>query len=127
MTYGDFKELTRITASDKLLHDKVSNIAKNSKYDGYQRYFAPLFYTSFHIKTSATCANKFSGSGIKKENISNKELAEKLHKQIIGNFRKRILQSFFIENVWCAYFVDMQLICKFNKLIFFIMCYWYFQ
>ena len=108
MTYGDFKELTRITASDKLLHDKVSNIAKNSKYDGYQRYFATLFYTSFHIK---------------KENISNKELAEKLHKQIIGNFRKRILQSFFIENVWCAYFVDMQLICKFNKLIFFIMCY----
>ena len=26
MTYGDFKQLTRITASDKLLHDKASNI-----------------------------------------------------------------------------------------------------
>ena len=92
-------------------------------FDRYQKYFAPLFYTSFHIKASAMCANTFSGSGIKKENISNKELAEKLHKQIFGKFRKRIVQSFFIENVWCAYFVDMQLICKCNKLIFFIMCY----
>ena len=123
MTYGDFKQLTRITVSDKLLHDKASNIAKNSKYNGYQKYFAPLFYTSFHIKASATCANKFSGSGIKKENISNKELAEKLHNQITGKFRKKIVQSFFIENVRCAYFVDMQLICKCNQLIFFIMCY----
>ena len=37
MVYGDFKDLTRRTASDKILHDKASNIAKNPKYDGYQR------------------------------------------------------------------------------------------
>ena len=36
MTYGDFKELTRRTASDKILRDKTFNIAKNPKYDGYQ-------------------------------------------------------------------------------------------
>ena len=37
MAYGDFKDLNRRTATDKLLRDKAFNIAKNSKYDGYQR------------------------------------------------------------------------------------------
>ena len=36
MTYGDFKDLTRWTASDKTLSDKAFNIAKNPKYDRYQ-------------------------------------------------------------------------------------------
>ena len=33
MAHGDFKDLTRRTASDKILRDKAFNIAKNSKYD----------------------------------------------------------------------------------------------
>ena len=33
MTYGDFKDLKRRTASDTILRDKAFNIAKNSKYD----------------------------------------------------------------------------------------------
>ena len=37
MAYGDFKDLARRTASDKVLRDKVFNIAKNPKYDGYQK------------------------------------------------------------------------------------------
>ena len=37
MTYGDFKDLTKRTASYKVLLDKAFNIAKNPKYDGYQR------------------------------------------------------------------------------------------
>ena len=37
MAYRDFKELTRRTATDKILHDKKFNIAKNPIYDGYQR------------------------------------------------------------------------------------------
>ena len=36
MAYVVFKDLTRRTAFDKILYDKVFNIAKNSKYDGYQ-------------------------------------------------------------------------------------------
>ena len=35
MAYGDFKDLARRTASDKVLRDKAFNIAKNPKYDGY--------------------------------------------------------------------------------------------
>ena len=36
MAYGEFKDLTRRTVSDKILRDKAFNIAKNPKYDGYQ-------------------------------------------------------------------------------------------
>ena len=36
MTYEDFKDLTRRTASDIILRDKAFNIAKNPKYDAYQ-------------------------------------------------------------------------------------------
>ena len=35
MGYGDFKELARRTASDKVLRVKAFNIAKHPKYDGY--------------------------------------------------------------------------------------------
>ena len=37
MAYGDFKDLARRTASDKILPDEAFNIAKNPKHDRYQR------------------------------------------------------------------------------------------
>ena len=33
MAYQDFKDLTRRTASDKILHVKAFNIVENQKYD----------------------------------------------------------------------------------------------
>ena len=39
MAYGDFKDLTKRTAADKVLKNKAFNITKNPKYDGYQRGF----------------------------------------------------------------------------------------
>ena len=44
MTYGDFKDLTRRTTSDKILHDKAFNTAKNPKYEGYQGGLASMVY-----------------------------------------------------------------------------------
>ena len=52
MPYEDFKDLTRRTAFDKILHDKVFNIAKNPKYDGYQRGLASMIYKFFDKNTS---------------------------------------------------------------------------
>ena len=43
-TYGDFKDLTRWTASDKVLRDEAFNIAKNSKFDRFQRSVASMVY-----------------------------------------------------------------------------------
>ena len=39
-----FKDLTRATASDKILRDKALNIATNPKYEGYQRGLASTVY-----------------------------------------------------------------------------------
>ena len=82
--YGYFKDLAGRIPSDKMLRDKAFNIAKNPKYDRYQRALASMVYKFFDKKTS--------GSGIKNENISNKELAEDLHKPIIRKFKKRNVQ-----------------------------------
>ena len=67
MAYVDFKDLTRITASDTILRDKVFDIATNPKYDGYQMSPAPVVYTFLTEKASNSC--------IKNESIWNKELA----------------------------------------------------
>ena len=42
MFYGDFKDLTKRTASDKILSDKAFNIAKHLKCHGYQRALTSL-------------------------------------------------------------------------------------
>ena len=80
MAYGNFKDLTRGAASDKILRDKALNIAKNWKYDGYQSRLASTVYKFFDKNASATRSNKFAGSGIKKENMSDQPWAEELHK-----------------------------------------------
>ena len=109
MAYGDFKDLARRTASDKVLRDKAFNIAKNPKYDGYQRRLASMVYKFFDKKSS-------SGSGVANNKIKqNMQLAEELHKPIIGNFKKRIVYSGFKDNIWGADLADMILISKFNK------------
>ena len=45
----------------------------------------------------------------------NEQLADKLHKPIIRNFKKRTVYSGFTDNIWCADLADMQLISKFNR------------
>ena len=61
--------------SDKRLRNKVFNIAKNLKYDGYQHGMVSMIHKFFDKKTA--------DSGIKNENMSDEQLAEELHKPII--------------------------------------------
>ena len=42
MAYGDSKDLARRRASDKVLRDKAFNIAKNRKYNVYERDLASM-------------------------------------------------------------------------------------
>ena len=65
MAYGDFKYLTRRTASDKILRYKAFNIAKTLKRDGYQRGLASISYKFFDKKTSGGAATLASKSAIK--------------------------------------------------------------
>ena len=50
MAYEDFKDLNRRTAADKVLRDKAFDIAKNPKYDEYQRVLASMVYKFFDKK-----------------------------------------------------------------------------
>ena len=65
---------------------------------------------------------KNSGNGIKNENISNKQLAEELHKSIIKKFQKKKVHSNFIDYIWGSDLADMQLTSKFNKGFRFLLC-----
>ena len=56
MAFGDFKDLTRKIVSDKILHDKPFNIAKNSKHDGYQSDFASVVYNFIDKKSASGAA-----------------------------------------------------------------------
>ena len=78
MAYGDFKDLARRTASDKVLRDKAFNVAKNPKYDGYQRGLASMVYNLFYKKSK--------GSGVNIPLEFNEQLAKELHKPIIRKF-----------------------------------------
>ena len=44
MCYGDFNDLTRRTASDKILCNKAFNIAKNPKYNGSIALMVCIFF-----------------------------------------------------------------------------------
>ena len=50
MVYGDFKDLAKRTAADKVLRDKVFNIAKDLKHNGYERSLAAMVYKFFDKK-----------------------------------------------------------------------------
>ena len=63
MAYGDFKDFKRRTACDKILRDKAFNIAKNPKYDGYQKGLASMVYKFFDKKSA--------GGGIVHSNNNN--------------------------------------------------------
>ena len=64
--YSDSNDLAKRTVSDKTWNDKIYEIARNCKYDGYQRALV-RWSISFDEKT---------GSGVS----VNKKLAEELHK-----------------------------------------------
>ena len=77
----DFKDIERRTAADKGLRDKAFNIAKNLKYDGYQRGLASMVYKSFDKKSKSSAVN------IPLE--FNEQLAKELHKPIIRNLKNK--------------------------------------
>ena len=114
MAYGDFKDLKRRTASDKVLRDKAINIAKNPKYDGYQRGLASMVYKFFDKKSTSLPDKSLNGSGVNIPLKFNEQLAKDLHNPIIRNLKKRTVYSRFKDNIWGADLADMQLISKFD-------------
>ena len=75
--YAHHKDLINRNEADKVLKDKVYDIASNPKYDGYQRGLASMIYKFFDKKPR--------GSGISSSLI----LADELHKPIIKKLKKK--------------------------------------
>ena len=100
----------------KILRNRAFNIAKDQKYDGYQRGLASMVYKFFDKKSK--------GSGVVNIKLTpqNQELAEELHKLIIRKFEKRKVQAAFKNNIWGADLADMQLLSRYNKGIIFLLC-----
>ena len=65
MACGDFKDLARRTVSDKILRDKIFNIAINPKNDGYQRGLASMIFKF--------CDKKSAVDALNNENMTNKK------------------------------------------------------
>ena len=103
--YADHKDLINRTEADKVLRDKMYDIASNPKYYGYQRGLAGMVYKSM-------------GSGIASSSI----LADELHKPIIRKFNKRKVYSQFKDNIWGVDLTDMQSLSRKNKGIKYLLC-----
>ena len=104
--YSDSKDLTKRTVADKIFKNKTFDIAKDPKYDEYQRGLASMVYKFFDSKVSG------SGAKLIPENV---QLANELHKPIIRKFEKRKVYSTFKDNIRGAGLADMQLLNKYNK------------
>ena len=84
--YADHKNLINRTEADKVLRDKVYNIASNPKYDGYQRGLASMVYKFFDKKSRGSSFKKLKNTTKPSSSI----LADELHKPIIRKFNKSI-------------------------------------
>ena len=121
MAYGDFKDLAKRTAADKVLRDKVFKIASDQKYDKYQRGFASMLCRFFDEKSQGS--GRLSSSALQiANNNQNIQLADELHIPIIRKFKKRKVYSSFRDNIWGVDLTDMQLLSKFNKGYRFLLC-----
>ena len=87
--YSDSKDLTKRIVADKIFKNRAFNIAKDPKYDGYQRGLASMVYKFFDSKV-ASPDKKFEGSGAKHVNTKlipqNEQLADELNKPIVRKF-----------------------------------------
>ena len=106
MAYEDIKDLPRRAASDK-----VFNIDKNPKYNGYQRVLVSMVYKLFNKK-----------SRISRRITQTTNHNHNYKKQYIRKFEKREVYSIFKDNILSADLADMQLISKFNKGFLFLLC-----
>ena len=72
------KDLTKRTISDNILKNRAYEIARNRKYDGYQRALASMVYKFFDKKI---------GSGVS----VNEKLAEELYEAVIKKLKNKSL------------------------------------
>ena len=91
--YGKYKDLTKRTASDRVLRDKAFEIESNPKYDGYERGLASMVYKFFDKKSK--------GRGI--EFMPNQLLADLADIQLINKYNKGIRYLLCVIDLFSKY------------------------
>ena len=99
--YSDSEDLPKRFISEKILEERAFEIARNCKYDGYQRALVSMVYKFLDKKT---------GSGIS----VNEQLAEELHKPIV--------YARFKDKIWVAVLAEMRSLSSKNKYVTYLFC-----
>ena len=86
---GNFKDLAKRTAADKVLKNKFFNFATDPKYDRYQRRLASMVYKFFDKKIKAVVSLRQQKKFAIKSMPQNEQLADELHKPIIRKLKKK--------------------------------------
>ena len=104
MTYGDFQDLPRITASDQVIRDKAFNVPKNQKYDGYQRRLSLLVYKFFDKNFNLLQINLLQVVLLKVKLCQTKNWLKTYTNQILENLRNgyhtNLLKIIFAVLIW---------------------------
>ena len=122
VSHGDFQDLAKRTAADKVLKNKAFNIAKSPKYDGYQRGLASMVYTFFDKKTKGSRVTTLANKSAVKSTPQNEQLAEESHKHIVRKFQKRRVYASYKDAIWAADLAEVQSLSKYNKGFRFLLC-----
>ena len=114
MAYADFKDLTRRTASDKILCDKAFNIFKNQNMMDINM---DLRQWSIHF-----LIKQYPVEQSKMKLCLMENQLKNYKNQLLENLKTQKVYSFFIDNNSGTDLRDMQLISKFNKGFRFLLC-----
>ena len=101
--YFDSKDLARRTISDKVLKERAYEIARNSKYDRYQRELTSMVYKCFDKKKTSSSVSV------------NEELPEELHKPIMEKFQKKTVYARFKDIIWAADLAEIRSLSSKNQ------------
>ena len=99
--------MPRRTALDGVLHDKAFNIAKNPKYDRYQRGLASMVYKIFDRRSNLLTDISALGGSIK--NMLKQELANNHTKELLKSWEMSGAFIFKIQSLgrWsCKYAIN---------------------
>ena len=86
---GSFKDLPRRTVSNKVLCDKAFNIAKNPKYDGYQKRFASMVYKYFDKRSALLVWSKnLRSEALRSETLAKRATRDKSNGAVKSEIRQ---------------------------------------
>ena len=100
---------------------KAFKIAKDPKYDGYQRALSPMIYKLFDKKSAGSGVATLAKKSVV-NTVPNYQLANEFHRQIIRKFNGRKVYSSFKDNIWGVDIANIQSLSKHNRVIKYLLC-----